>query len=209
MNTMRLLIIATFTCLTAAVVYFYINNSQTESLADLELRVHQARLDQKAQSIVVPLTPTPPIYKPAVNPYPVVKTPSAEEIKRQADAAEQALINAEKLRLGEEDAARKAEMAKKNGGDDKNRQWVIKNALLQATVNEFDIESGILIINLMPEHNLVPGQIIGIRRNSGIFGRVTVSRIENYKIATADPIPGSFFGGDIDIKVGDELITLP
>ena len=89
------------------------------------------------------------------------------------------------------------------------RLKLIAQALVMATVNHYDEPSRITLLDLSRPENIVNGQILGIRRKkSGIIGRVKIDRIQNGQ-AFADPIPESFFGKPVDIRVGDELIVIP
>jgi hypothetical protein len=49
---------------------------------------------------------------------------------------------------------------------------------------------------------------LAIRRGTGIIGRIIVSNIAD-GATFADPLPGTFPGGSVDVKVGDELIIPP
>ena len=49
------------------------------------------------------------------------------------------------------------------------------------------------------------GTELAVRRGTGIIGRLSVSNIADGNVF-ADPLPGTFPSGNIDVKVGDELI---
>ncbi len=49
---------------------------------------------------------------------------------------------------------------------------------------------------------------LAIRRGNGIIGRLVVSNIVDGNVF-ADPLTGTFPGGTVDVKVGDELIIAP
>ncbi len=217
MNTMRLLIIITFSCLTAAVVYFYVSNDDDPSLEELKQQLYQARLQQQTQNDIVSLPdalPAPPINLPtptiAPEPAPAPEPQlTPEEIQRRADEAERKILADAKAREEAEKNRIREEAYKRLDNTSKDRQWIIKHAPLLATVREYNSSNQILAINLMPNSNVAAGQILGIRKRNGILGRIKVARVENEQLAFADPVPGSFFGGNIDINVGDELILVP
>ena len=94
---------------------------------------------------------------------------------------------------------------------EKRRAKLIQKATLMAQVKEVAQDQGIYVIVLdvkMRDH-VREGQELGIRKGSGIIGRLQVSRIDIDGNYFADPLPGSFPGGSIDVKVGDELIVPP
>ena len=49
---------------------------------------------------------------------------------------------------------------------------------------------------------------LAVRRGTGIVGRLKVSSMVDGNVF-ADPLPGTFPSGKIDVKVGDELIIPP
>ncbi|MEO1857990.1 MAG: hypothetical protein ABGY95_11590 [Rubritalea sp.] len=88
------------------------------------------------------------------------------------------------------------------------RASLIKSALLMARITEYDNVNKIAGIEIERIGNVNTGDILGIRRNSGIIGRLTIGTIDRNQ-GIADPVPGSFMGGNIDIQPGDELILPP
>ncbi|WP_156817075.1 hypothetical protein [Rubritalea marina] len=88
------------------------------------------------------------------------------------------------------------------------RGQLIKSALVMARVTEYDNVNKIIGIQIDRVGNVNSGDVLGIRRNAGIIGRITVGMIDRNQ-GVADPVPGSFFGGTIDIQPGDELILPP
>ncbi len=88
------------------------------------------------------------------------------------------------------------------------RANLIKSALVMARITEYENVNKIAGIEIERVGNVNTGDILGIRRNSGIIGRLTIGMIDRNQ-GVADPIPGSFMGGNIDIKPGDELILPP
>lgn len=91
------------------------------------------------------------------------------------------------------------------------RAAVIAQALVMARVKIYDPESGIIVLDLVRAQNLTTGQVLGIRRGTagGIIGRIKLGNIDSSELGYADPIAESFFGGPVDIKVGDEIIVIP
>ena len=89
-----------------------------------------------------------------------------------------------------------------------NRSNLIKTALVMARISEYDVVNKVAGIQIERIGNVNTGDILGIRRNSGIIGRLTTGTIDRNQ-GIADPLPGSFLGGTIDIQQGDELILPP
>ena len=94
---------------------------------------------------------------------------------------------------------------------EQRRAKLISAATLMAQVSEVAQDQGIYVIVLDVK---VPNQVregteLAIRRGTGIIGRLVVSRIDIDDNFFADPLPGSFPGGKIDVKIGDELIVPP
>ncbi len=85
---------------------------------------------------------------------------------------------------------------------------IIKEALLIATVTEWSPSDGFAVLNVHRHDSAQEGTVLAIRRGTGIIGQLKVSSLYNDG-AVADPIPGSFMGGTLDIQPGDELIIKP
>lgn len=90
----------------------------------------------------------------------------------------------------------------------KSRSSLVDTALVMARVTEYDNVNRVAGIHIERVGNVNTGDTLGIRRNSGIIGRLTVGMIDRNQ-GVADPLPGSFMGGSIDIQEGDELILPP
>lgn len=94
---------------------------------------------------------------------------------------------------------------------EQRRAELIAIATLMAQVSEVAQDQGIFVIVLdvkFPQQ-VKEGSELAIRRGTGIIGRLVVSRIDIDGNFFADPLPGSFPGGSVDVKVGDELIVPP
>lgn len=85
---------------------------------------------------------------------------------------------------------------------------IIKEALLIATVTEWSPSDGFAVLNVHRQESAQEGTVLAIRRGTGIIGQLKVSSLYNDG-AVADPIPGTFMGGTLDILPGDELIIPP
>lgn len=149
---------------------------------------------------------------PAVTTFPPVQaqakaSDNVAELERVREELEQ-LKQAQDII--EEQAVAVIEDALSNQGTKKldRRAQLIQSALVMARVSEYDNVNKIIGIEIERVGNVNSGDVLGIRRNSGIIGRVTIGMVDRNQ-GVADPVVGSFFGGTIDIQAGDELILPP
>lgn len=93
---------------------------------------------------------------------------------------------------------------------EERRARMIAQAMLMAQVKEVAEQEGIyvIVLDVKMTQSVRMGTELAIRRGTGIIGRLSVSNIADGNVF-ADPLPGTFPGGDIDVKVGDELIIPP
>ncbi|MDG0995041.1 MAG: hypothetical protein P8O22_09940 [Akkermansiaceae bacterium] len=117
-----------------------------------------------------------------------------------------------KQTLAEQEAAAITERQSKRHDKEARRARLISQAMLMAQVKEVakDDDAGIHVIVLdvkIPEQVRI-GTELAVRRGTGIIGRLSVSSMTDGNVF-ADPLPGTFPGGTIDIKTGDELIKPP
>lgn len=147
------------------------------------------------------------------------QSPIEQAANRQADITELERVRAELAEFREarneieEQAAAVVENAIAGNAPhtDKKaarRANLIKNALVMARITEYNNVEKVAGIKIEQLGNVNTGDTFGIRRNSGIIGRLTIGMIDMDQ-GIADPIPGSFMGGSIDIQIGDELILPP
>lgn len=212
MNAMRILICATFAIIVAALAYTVVKQDDEPTLAELRQRLYEKQRAKEKNDSFTDLgfnteTPVPTmsdleaeLAAEAAKPAEPVLTP--EQITQLANEAESQLMAQQEL-----------ENELKKPAQDKNssRAQVIAQALTMATVNHFDATQQIVIVDLKRPESIVRGQILGIRRDNGILGRVKLAgKVKsNPSQAFADPVISSFFGGKVDIRVGDELIIVP
>jgi len=235
MNTVRILICATFALLIAALVHSYSTRGD-KSVSDLKDELAQLRLKNSSQqnTNLTPYNQYGPTYfdsTPAtsnntfVNPLAPANdntttepSPSDEALAR-IDALEienaklkeqQSQQETENSMLQEEAGAIQHELEELNKPDDA-RAAEIAQALIMAKVKIYAADKEIIVLDLVRPQNLTSGQVLGIRRGTsgGIIGRIKLGHIENNALGYADPIAKSFFGGPVDIQVGDEIIVIP
>lgn len=213
MNNIRVIICATFALLVAALVYFYVNSSNPSSSDDRSIKELENELAQAYLNLSLEAPSNAPVANfpaPSTNSgFDIVNELSAEEKK----AKEEAEINRiaddiERQRLAEEKAKEDELMVEPIAPVDATRQQWITQAQVMAKVTEFNKPNLIVVAQIKQPEMVVPDMILGIRRNTGIIGRLKISSIEDGN-AYADVIPASFFGKPVEIQVGDELIVIP
>ncbi len=245
MNTVRILICATFALLVAALVHTYSTKggSDSKSLSQLKNEYHQLKLQndldrEKNAATPVKLNQYNDPFATTVTTSPTRPVPPADFVNPLADntsgpvppklttdaiAKIDALeIENAKLKAQQEAQESENDMLHQEAGAIQNellaqsqpeeaRATEISQALVMARVKIYDTKSGITVLDLVRPQNLTTGQVLGIRRGSagGIIGRIKLGNIESNELGYADPILESFFGGPVDIQVGDEIIVIP
>ncbi len=215
MNMMSVLLGATGLLLVAALILSVGSmNSGTDPKELAALRAEAELLNSAERELALyrntgtPISPT---------------TLSIEEANRAAeDAARIASLEAEIAEKEEETnkVAKQADIYKEEAGliaqrdiektdKDGRRARIIQEALLIATVIGYSIDDGFAVVNIQRHDNAQEGSKLAIRRNAGIIGHLKISSLYPDSQAVADPVPGSFLGGNIDIQAGDELIIPP
>lgn len=218
---MKILIGVTFALLITGIVLSYKTMKQNEitdpDVAEIQrleqvIKDHTAKLEQAIGNS----------QAPAFNNQPTTTAESLQataEVQATQEALERTRKELEQLRKRTDKAEKKAENADREAGalaaevmDQREpstaRANSIAQALLMARISTYDKEQQIASIILVRPEDVVSGMVLGIRRNGGIAGRLNVGTIQQDR-AIADPIPGSFFSGEIDIQEGDELVVPP
>ena len=134
-----------------------------------------------------------------------------QEIEEQNELLRHQLAEAEKKKTQAE--AETLAITERQSGKlnkEERRARLIAQAMLMAQVKEVAEQEGIYVIVLDVK---VPQSVrmnteLAVRRGTGIIGRLTVSNIAEGNVF-ADPLPGTFPSGQVDVKVGDELIIPP
>lgn len=223
MNMMSVLLGATGLLLVAALILSVGSmNSGTDPKELAALRAEAELLNSAERELALYRntgTPSPAIPLAPISPT----TLSIEEANRAAeDAARIASLEAEIAEKEEETnkVAKQADIYKEEAGliaqrdiektdKDGRRARIIQEALLIATVIGYSIDDGFAVVNIQRHDNAQEGSKLAIRRNAGIIGHLKISSLYPDSQAVADPVPGSFLGGNIDIQAGDELIIPP
>lgn len=216
-NTMTILLGATFALLLAAVVLSFQNmnegvrNAPPDELARLRSQVEQLRMEQDRLQLEKQLQDV------RANPVPAVSSPSEIDRMKAELAAKEAEIAA--LAAEKSDAEKKADTFRdeagliaqrdlEKGDNELRRARMISNALLIGRITEYvnnpELGGFATIEIVMPEHVQV-GTILAIRRNTGILGKVKVTDV-SADGAIAAPMPGF---GPVVPEAGDDLIIPP
>ncbi len=217
MNTMSILLGATFALLLAAVVLSFQNmnhgveNAPPNELARLQGQIDQLKLEQERWKLEREVQ----AFRNSQNGF----TPAGSDVdKMKAElAAKEAEIAA--LAQGKQDAEKKASTFRDEAGligqielersdNELRRARLIRDALLIGRITEYvnntEVGKFAAIEVIMPEHVRV-GDVLAIRRNTGILGRVKITDIST-EGAIGSPMPGF---GPVVPQPGDELIMPP
>lgn len=229
MNTMKILLGATIALLVAGLVYSW--NAQAVGRRDAPAdqlakqqqtldEIRLARLEIERLKAETELT----VLRHGAGPETTTTSSATEEANRIAEM--EALLRKtedEKAALAndKEKAERNAQVARDEAGQIgqraiesrdrvQRRARQITDALVAAVVIEAaaDEFGEFIVLQVKMPENAKIGSILGIRRSDGIIGqlRITDSSPEG---AIATPVVGTFFGGPVEVKQGDELIVPP
>jgi len=222
MNMMSVLLGATGLLLVAALILSMGSmNSGSDAKEIAELRAQIKELNAAERELaVLRQSPSPTAVPP--EPTPFAPDPIEEANRQAEDAARIAALEAELAEAtgDAEDIAKKADILEEEASllttravekTDKEgrRARIIQEALLIATVTGYSLEDGFAVLNIQRPDNAQEGTKLAVRRNLGIVGQLQISKLYPNSEAIADPLPGTFPGGSIDLKPGDELIIPP
>ncbi len=213
-----------------------LNGSNTSEEEREELRREITALKQETETLRIqkalrrqPIINAPPVatYSPPAPPIdPVSTTPTKEvsddtmdeieELRKQL--AEQQEEN-DSLSKEKEKAQRKQKVAETEAGmawseRTKSRQKQererkrVEIALKMGSISSVNVEYGFIIFQPVSGRQFQPGQTLGIRRNSGILGQITVKSQEGGSYI-ADLKRNAYAGGYPAAQEGDEIIVLP
>lgn len=213
MNTMSILLGATFALLLAAVVLSFqsmnqgVRNAPADELARLQRQVDQLQMEQERWKLEKQMQAGS------------LGIPSATEVERMK--AELAAKEAEIAALAEEksEAQKKADTYRdeagligqrelEKGDNELRRARLIRDALLIGRVREYvknEEYGGFATIKVVMPEQVQVGAILAIRRNTGILGRLKITDVTN-EGAIGSPMPGF---GPVIPESGDELIIPP
>lgn len=214
MNTMTILLGATFALLLAAVVLSFqgmkdgVSSAPQSELARIQGQIDQLRKEQdklQYEKQIQQLRASPAPEATAVDE--MKEALAAKEAEIAALAAEKELAE-KKADTYRDEAGLIGQRELEKGDNELRRARLIRDALLIGRVQQYmdDPDAGgfVVIEVVLPEHVQV-GTILGIRRNTGILGKVKITNVEP-EGAIGSPMPGF---GPVEPQAGDELIIPP
>jgi len=207
MNTMKILLGATFGLLLIALTYSFAatKDGGTHASEIAQLREDNQRLRKGLEELRnTPSNSYPTATYQATLPQPTVEPAQQEKIIMLQEQVKQLkAIAEEKTTSPEEDRTLLREERKQI-----ERIQFIKNALLKAVVIEWNPDGQFAVIEIKKLDLVNPGSVLTVRRGDGVLGRLEVQYIADGKNAIANPVLGSFPEGS-NVEVGDELIEPP
>lgn len=217
MNTMSILLGATFALLLAAVVLSFQNmnqgvkNAPPEELARLQRQIDQLKLEHERFKLEREMQEFRDLQNGGASSGSNVDKMKAELAAKEA---EMAALAKDKL-----DAEKKAATYKEEAGfigqrdleksdNELRRARLIRDALLIGRVTEYLDDpqvGGVAVIEVVMPELVKAGDILAIRRNTGILGKIKITDISS-EGAFGSPMPGF---GPVVPEAGDELIIAP
>ncbi len=216
MNVTQILLGSTAALLLVAIVLSYTDmqngvaaNGRAQSAAELmkENAQLQAEILQLKSGNVTPIPPTPAPPKEELATSSISENELAQ-FREQNDLLKQQLeVEQNKREQAEADASALTERNHGKINQDERRAKLISIASLMAQVTEIAEEGDItvIVLDVIIPQAVQLGTELAIRRGNGIAGKLSVTNIADGTVF-ADPILGSFPGGEVDVKIGDELI---
>ena len=217
MNTMTVLLSATFALLLAAVVISFqgmtdgVKNAPKDELARLRIQVDQLRVEQgrlRAEKDLQQLRTTPEAAAPTSSEVDRMKAElEAKEAELSALAADKETAE-KKAETFRDEAGLIGQRELEKGDNVLRRARLIRDALLIGRVKQYVVDpaaGGFAVIDVAMAEHVQVGTILAIRRNTGILGKVKITDI-SAEGAIGNPMAGF---GPVEPKEGDELIIPP
>ncbi len=217
MNTMSILLGATFALLLAAVVLSFQNmnqgvkNAPPEEVARLQRQIDELKLEHERFKLEREKLEFMNAQNGGASSGSSVDKMKAELAAKEAEMAAlaQAKLDAEKDAAASKDEATmfiQKDLLKSD--NELRRATLIRDALLIARITEYidDPEvGGVAVLEIVMPELVKVGDILSIRRNTGILGRLKITDV-SAEGAFASPMPGF---GPVVPEAGDELIIAP
>jgi hypothetical protein len=217
MNTMSILLGATFALLLAAVVLSFQNmnqgvkNAPPEEMARLQRQIDQLKLEHDRFKLEREMQEFRNLQNGGSSAGSNVNQMKAELAAKEAEMAA--------LAKEKQDAEKKATTYRDEAGlisqrdleksdNELRRARLIRDALLIGRVTEYQDDpqvGGVVVIEVLMPELIKAGDILVIRRNTGILGRLKITDVSSDG-AIGSPMPGF---GPVVPESGDELIIAP
>lgn len=213
MNTMSILLGATFALLLAAVVLSFqnmnhgIKNAPPEEIARLQSQVEKLTIEQERWKLEKDMQ----VFRNEKGMGEDVDKIKAELAAKEAEieALAEDKLNAEKkASTFQDEAALIGQRELEKGDNELRRARLIRDALLIGRVTEYIDDSqvgGVAAIQVLMPELIKAGDILAIRRNTGILGKLKITSV-SADGAIGSPMPGF---GPVVPETGDELIIAP
>ncbi|MGJ8642754.1 MAG: hypothetical protein ACSHX9_05045 [Luteolibacter sp.] len=211
---MTILLGATFALLLAAVVLSFqgmkdgVNNAPQSELTRIQSQIDQLRAQQDKLQYEKQLMQLRSNSTPEPTSVDRMKEELAAKEAEIAALAEEKELAEKKADTYRDEAGLIGQRELEKGDNELRRARLIRDALLIGRVQQYmndPVAGGFVVIEVvLPEHVQV-GTILGIRRNTGILGKVKITGVEP-EGAIGSPLPGF---GPIEPQAGDELIIPP
>lgn len=216
MNTMSILLGATFALLLAAVVLSFqnmnhgIKNAPPEELARLQIQVEKLTIEQerwKLERDMQAFSSEKGMGTMGTDVDKIKAELAAKEAEIEALAEDK--LNAEKkASTFQDEAALIGQRELEKGDNELRRARLISDALLIGRVTEYIDDTqvgGVAAIQVLMPELIKVGDIMAIRRNTGILGKLKITSV-SADGAIGSPMPGF---GPVVPETGDELIIAP
>lgn len=216
MNTMSILLGATFALLLAAVVLSFqnmnhgIKNAPPEELARLQIQVEKLTIEQerwKLERDMQAFSSEKGMGTMGTDVDKIKAELAAKEAEIEALAEDK--LNAEKkASTFQDEAALIGQRELEKGDNELRRARLIRDALLIGRVTEYIDDTqvgGVAAIQVLMPELIKVGDIMAIRRNTGILGKLKITSV-SADGAIGSPMPGF---GPVVPETGDELIIAP
>ena len=213
MNTMSILLGATFALLLAAVVLSFqnmnhgIKNAPAEELARLQIQVEKLTIEQERWKLERDMQAIRNEKGMGTDVDKIKAELAAKEAEIEALAEDK--LNAEKkASTFQDEAALIGQRELEKGDNELRRARLIRDALLIGRVTEYIDDpqvGGVAAIQVLMPELIKAGDILAIRRNTGILGKLKITSV-SADGAIGSPMPGF---GPVVPEAGDELIIEP
>jgi outer membrane murein-binding lipoprotein Lpp len=216
MNTMSILLGATFALLLAAVVLSFqnmnhgIKNAPPEELARLQIQVEKLTIEQerwKLERDIQAISSEKGVGTMGTDVDKIKAELAAKEAEIEALAEDK--LNAEKkASTFQDEAALIGQRELEKGDNELRRARLIRDALLIGRVTEYIDDTqvgGVAAIQVLMPELIKIGDVLAIRRNTGILGKLKITSV-SADGAIGSPMPGF---GPVVPEAGDELIIAP
>lgn len=217
MNTMSILLGATFALLLAAVVLSFQNmnhgvkNASPSELARLQGQIDQLKLEQERWKLEREVQ----AFRDEQNGMGSsglndarIKAELAEKEAEIAALAQQKLDAEKKASTYQQEAGWIGQRELEKSDNELRRARLIRDALLIGRITEYLDDpqvGGVAAIEVLMPDLVKVGDILAIRRNTGILGRLKITEVSSDG-AIGSPMPGF---GPVVPEAGDELIIAP